>query len=196
MTNRFLPVAAAAGAEADCFALDVWPDLRTAGGFRQVSSQWVNGIAQLVWSCNANAAQQVRSRAAQEREAEEGAGETPGSSSSSRRRRGGGEPDSSAASYGNGDAVEAAEAQDMQQQQQQISWRPKNNSPPNYPSPCLLGSPFTTLAVTHNYHSLLHAEPREHPFSYIVWLDVLGPGSEMQVGRLVALARTHTQANS
>jgi hypothetical protein len=69
----------------------------------------------------------------------------------------------------------------QQQQQQPAKWRSRNNSPPTYPSPCLLGSPFTTLAVTHNYHSLLHAEPREHPFSYILWLDVLGAGSEMQV---------------
>jgi hypothetical protein len=50
----------AAGAEADSFALGVWPDLRTAGGFRQIYSLWVNYIAQLVWSCNINAAQQVR----------------------------------------------------------------------------------------------------------------------------------------
>jgi hypothetical protein len=160
----------------------VWPDLRTAGSFRQISSLWVNGIAQLVWSCNARAAQQVR-----------GGGDEhndgilpPSSSGSSSTRRDRGRPretpDSGDASTGSGEAAEdaAADAQ-QQQQQQQASWWPKNNSPPNYPSPCLLGSPFTTLAVTHNYHSLLHAEPREHPFSYIVWLDVLGAGSEMQV---------------
>jgi hypothetical protein len=63
------------------------------------------------------------------------------------------------------------------------SSRPRG-PPANFPSPCLLGSPFTTLAVTHNYRSLLHAEPHEHPFSYITWLNVLGPGSEMQVGRV------------
>jgi hypothetical protein len=53
--------------------------------------------------------------------------------------------------------------------------------PASIPSPCMLGSPFTTLAVTHNYRSLLHAEPFEHPFNYIVWLDVLGSGSKMEV---------------
>jgi hypothetical protein len=33
-------------AEADSFSLGVWPDLRTAGGFRHISSLWVNAIAQ------------------------------------------------------------------------------------------------------------------------------------------------------
>jgi hypothetical protein len=53
--------------------------------------------------------------------------------------------------------------------------------PASIPSPCMLGSPFTTLAVTHNYHSLLHAEPFEHPFNFIVWLDVVGSRSKMEV---------------
>jgi hypothetical protein len=60
--------------------------------------------------------------------------------------------------------------------------RPWRGPPANFPSLCLLGSPFTSLAVTHNFLSHLHAEPREHPFSYIAWLDVVGPGSRMQVG--------------
>jgi hypothetical protein len=69
--------------------------------------------------------------------------------------------------------------------------RPWRGPPANFPSPCLLGSPFTSLAVTHNYLSHLHAEPREHPFSYIAWLDVLGPGSSMQVGRYLDVLCTH-----
>ncbi|KAF6256580.1 hypothetical protein COO60DRAFT_1702275 [Scenedesmus sp. NREL 46B-D3] len=193
------------GAEADCFALGVWPDLRTVGSFRPISSLWVIGISQLVWASNASAAAQVRSGVDKDEGAEQGSS----SSSSSRRRSRGSK--SGAASSGSGKATEGAVQDLMQQQQQQQQGqvqqekglaqrqqqqqqqqeqeqvqqevgRRKNNSPPNYPSPCLLGSPFTTLAVTHNYHSLLHAEPREHPFSYIVWLDVLGAGSEMQVG--------------
>jgi hypothetical protein len=47
--------------------------------------------------------------------------------------------------------------------------------------------------VTHNYHSLLHAEPREHPFSYITWLDVLGPRSEMEVGVMHCRLSVHVQ---
>lgn len=56
--------------------------------------------------------------------------------------------------------------------------------PANYPAPTLFGSPFTTLAVTQNYLSHLHCEPEEHPFSYIVWLDVLSSGSSMEVSKL------------
>lgn len=55
--------------------------------------------------------------------------------------------------------------------------------PANFPLPSLYGSPFTTLAVTQNYYSLLHVEPGEHPFSYITWLDVLAPGSTLEVGK-------------
>jgi hypothetical protein len=180
----------AAGAEADSFSLGVWPDLRTAGGFRQISSLWVNAIAQLVWSCNSNAAQQLRHGSDDGDDGETALGSSSSSSSSSQRRR----DSSSRRTPDAGDAVAEAssvaqedaaldDAQPQQQQQQQvIRWSHNNKVPPTYPSPCLLGSPFTTLAVTHNYHSLLHAEPREHPFSYIAWLDVLGPGSEMQVG--------------
>lgn len=51
----------------------------------------------------------------------------------------------------------------------------------NFPIPSLYGSPFTTLAVTQTYFSLLHVEPNEHPFSYITWLDVLAPGSTLEV---------------
>ncbi|WIA37394.1 hypothetical protein OEZ86_014319 [Tetradesmus obliquus] len=76
---------------------------------------------------------------------------------------------------------EQQEEQEVEDGDGEVHSQFNNNAPPNFPSPCLLGSPFTTLAVTHNYHSLLHAEPREHPFSYICWLDVLGPGSELQV---------------
>lgn len=47
----------------------------------------------------------------------------------------------------------------------------------NLPAPTLLGSPFTSVAVTSNYVSHLHCEPMEHPFSYICWLDVLGAGT-------------------
>jgi hypothetical protein len=53
--------------------------------------------------------------------------------------------------------------------------------PANYPAPMLLGSPFTTLAVTQNYLSHLHCEPEEHPYSFIVWADVLSSGSNMEV---------------
>lgn len=52
----------------------------------------------------------------------------------------------------------------------------------NFPACTLLGGPFTSLAVTQNYRSNLHAEPKEHPFSYIAWLDVLSAGSTMEVG--------------
>jgi hypothetical protein len=52
----------------------------------------------------------------------------------------------------------------------------------NFPIPSLYGSPFTTLAVTQNYLSLLHVEPNEHPYSYITWLDVLAPDSTLEVG--------------
>jgi hypothetical protein len=52
----------------------------------------------------------------------------------------------------------------------------------NFPACTLLGGPFTSLAVTQNYRSNLHAEPKEHPFSYIAWLDVLSKGSTMEVG--------------
>eukprot|EP00775_Hariotina_reticulata_P012786 gene12786-12914_t len=42
---------------------------------------------------------------------------------------------------------------------------------------------FTTLAVTQNYLSRLHAEPQEHPFNFIVWADLLLQGeSVMKVG--------------
>lgn len=51
----------------------------------------------------------------------------------------------------------------------------------NYPSPCLWGSPFTSLGITQNYHSKLHCEPGEHPFSFITWQDLLCPGSSMEV---------------
>jgi hypothetical protein len=44
-----------------------------------------------------------------------------------------------------------------------------------------MGSPFTTLAVTQNYHSHLHCEPEEHPFSFITWLDVLSAGTKIEV---------------
>jgi hypothetical protein len=184
----------AAGAEADSFSLGVWPDLRTAGGFRQISSLWVNAIAQLVWSCNSNAAQQLRHGSDADDDAETAFGSSSSSSNSSSRQR---RRDSSTTRTPDaGDAVaeasslaqEGAALDNAQQQQPQqqaqpvIRWSHNNKIPPTYPSPCLLGNPFTTLAVTHNYHSLLHAEPREHPFSYIAWLDVLGPGSEIQVG--------------
>jgi hypothetical protein len=53
--------------------------------------------------------------------------------------------------------------------------------PANYPAPTLLGSPFTTLALTQNYLSHLHCEPEEHPYSFIVWADVLSSGSSMEV---------------
>ncbi|KAF6249053.1 hypothetical protein COO60DRAFT_1688492 [Scenedesmus sp. NREL 46B-D3] len=156
------------GSEADGFALAVWRDLSTAGGLRRIADLWTHGIAQLAWSCNKDAADSVR-----------------GSNSSSSEVR----LDTFSSSSSSSNSEEAAAAyvvQDTQRQQQEeeggVQAQRKNNSPPNYPSPCLLGSPFTTLAVTHNYHSLLHAEPREHPFSYIMWLDVLGPGSEIQVG--------------
>lgn len=59
--------------------------------------------------------------------------------------------------------------------------RPGTGPPANYPIPSLFGSPFTTLAVTQNYHSLLHAEPGEHPFSFITWLDVLSSSTQMEV---------------
>ena len=62
------------------------------------------------------------------------------------------------------------------------SGRRPRGSPANYPAPSLFGSSFTTLAVTHNYRSNLHSEPGEHPFSFITWLDVLGAGSQMEVG--------------
>jgi hypothetical protein len=181
----------AAGAEADSFALGAWPDLRTAGGFRQISSPWVKNIAQLVCSCNADAAQQVR-YGTTEGDNEATAAGSSGSSSSDRLRDMLGEaPDAGGARTGSGEAGGDAALADAQQQQQAARWS-RNNSPPSYPSPCLLGSPFTTLAVTHNYHSLLHAEPREHPFSYIVWLDVLGAGSQMQV-RVACMMRMWLQ---
>jgi hypothetical protein len=150
--------AVVAGAEADAFSLAVWSDLSTAGGFRRIADLWTDGVAQIAWSCNKDAADSVRN-----------------GSSSSRFSS------AAAAAAADADAVEGTLQQQQQQEESELLSQFPNNSPPNYPSPCLLGSPFTTLAVTHNYHSLLHAEPREHPFSYIMWLDVLGPGSEMQV---------------
>jgi hypothetical protein len=179
------------GAEADSFSLAVWRDLSTAGGLRRIADLWTAGIAQLTWSCNQSAADSVR-----------GSGSSSSSSNSSNSRIEFSSSDGYAAAAAampqdmqqqaqdvdvNTEAAADA-AQDAQQQQREaaedgVQPRLKNNSPPNYPSPCLLGSPFTTLAVTHNYHSMLHAEPLEHPFSYIMWLDVLAPGSEMQVRR-------------
>lgn len=81
---------------------------------------------------------------------------------------------------------EASEWADTYESQQVMSsYQPRKTAkgpPANYPIPSLYGSPFTTLAVTQNYESQLHAEPAEHPFSYIAWLDVLSSGSQMQVG--------------
>ncbi|WIA37448.1 hypothetical protein OEZ86_014370 [Tetradesmus obliquus] len=133
------------GPEADQFAFSMWPELRTAGGLRQVSQLWLDTLPGLFCAQHREAAGKARSSS------------TASTSSSS-----------------DGSSSSSSSSIDRE--------RPWKGPPANFPSPTLLGSPFTTLAVTHNYKSFLHAEPWEHPFSYICWLDVLGPGSELQVG--------------
>jgi hypothetical protein len=68
------------------------------------------------------------------------------------------------------------------QARQQLVGDPCTSLGSMYPTPSLMGSPFTTLAVTQNYQSHLHCEPEEHPFSFITWLDVLSAGTTMEVG--------------
>jgi hypothetical protein len=196
LTDVGPPAAALAGPEADSFSLGVWRDLSTAGGFRCIADKWIHGVAQLAWSCNQDAAAEVRfgnySSASIGSSSHAAAAVTAGVAEDAQQQQDDDEEEEheqeeQEEEESRNSAAAAGATEEAQQQQAQGSDEDdlraqfKNNAPPNFPSPCLLGSPFTTLAVTHNYHSLLHAEPREHPFSYIVWLDVLGPGSEMQV---------------